>query len=128
MKRGLRVVVKTDAESAIGRGCVLYLGHLRPEIILMPREIGRAAQEYYPQFTWMRLTEGHRDIRQTRDLHEELRAIDITLETDGGVRATESQLQAIATKASERLGPDYDLVVHAVGTDAIHIHAELDPQ
>lgn len=129
-KPGPRIHVKTDAESSIGRGCVLYGAHSRPEIAAMDHAMCAATSKLYPRFLVIRKTEGWRPQREAgkRDLHTEMRAIDYTVETETGFRATEQELRNIAFKAKETLGDDYDVEVHAVGSDAVHIHAELDPR
>ena len=128
---GPRILVKPDAESSIGRGCELYGAHFRPEMAVIPHAMAAASQNLYPgKFAVMRMTEGKRPPRKqgVRDLHAELRAEDFTFETFTGLRATEQELRNIAFKAKETLGDDYDVEIHAVGSDAVHIHAELDPQ
>lgn len=87
-KYKLRHIIKTDAESSIGRGCILHGGHFRPEIMAMPRAVDAATAKLFPQFTTIRWTEGWRPARKDergrrrRDLHAELRALDFTIETD----------------------------------------------
>ncbi len=127
--RGPRVITKTDAESSIGRGCVEYGAHYRPEIAAMTHAACEAAKTVAPSLTVCRKTEGHRAAMPgRRDLHSELRAIDYTFENAQGERASELVLTAIAIQMGKILGRDYDIVVHAVGSDAVHIHCELDPK
>ena len=126
MPRGPRVIFKDDRDSNIGRGCVIYQGMLRPEIICM---VAAAAATAPAGMKEMHVSEGHRNIRDSRDLHEELRAWDISAR---GVDAQEGgELEwDIVTEWAERiqakLGPAYTVVVHDTGS-GLHIHIELDP-
>lgn len=123
--RGPRIIFKDDRDSAVHRGCVVYAAHLRPEIICM---VEAAAQTAPPlKFNTLIVSEGHREIRDTRDLHEEARAWDISLNQ---VDCKPDDLKAFAlmwTEAIEELlGPSYDVVAHGKGLN-YHIHIELDP-
>ena len=126
-KLGPRVYVKRDEESSIGRGCILHGAHFRPEIAKIVWAACHAVTEVAPAFDELWLTEGYRDVRSSRDLHEELRGLDITFRSAEGLRPMEGAYQAIAKHMEALLGPDYDIVCHAVGSDASHGHAEYDP-
>lgn len=125
--RGPRVIFKDDRDSSIGRGAVLYGGHFRPEVA---RIVYVAAQVAPDQVTEIVVSEAHRNIRDTRDLHEEGRAFDFSLNVEGlGHLAFEDRRaigQEWAMRMSANLGPDYTVIVHGEGAN-LHIHAELDP-
>lgn len=123
----LRVYVKRDEESSIGRGCILYGAHFRPEMSAVVYEAVRATERQFPKARELWLTEGWRNIRPTRDLHQEKRAFDITLRHKPDVRFTRDEYRLVAIEMRKRLGPDYQIVVHGEGAN-IHIHAELDPR
>jgi hypothetical protein len=72
------------------------------------------------------ITEGFRNIRETRDLHEEGRAFDLVPKI-GGERVSDGALDRIAAGMRLMLDVDYDVIVHDVGSGA-HIHAEYDPR
>ena len=124
---GPRVYVKRDSESSAGRGCVLYGAHFRPEIAKIVWSACVAAGGVSPAIKEVWLTEGWRNARSERDLHKELRAIDITFRMLHDMRPTQAEYSRIVAKMIELLGPDYDVLCHAVGTDMLHVHAELDP-
>jgi hypothetical protein len=124
----IRVYVKRDEESSVGRGCVLYGAHFRPEISRIVWATCHAASEVSGAIRELWLTEGWRHIRETRDLHAEARALDMTFRMPAGLRPTEGEYRRIRERAAELLGPDYDVVCHASGTDALHLHIELDPK
>ena len=124
---GPRVVVKRDSESSIGRGCDLRGAHFRPEVSAIVHAACQAAHSKTPAVEELWLTEGLRDIRNTRDMHEELRALDITGRLKGGKRANKALLEKIAREMRRTLGPDYQIIVHGKGAN-LHIHAELDPR
>jgi hypothetical protein len=128
MSEALRIYVKRDAESSIGRGCILRGAHFRPEIARIVWSASIAASEVSPACREVWLTEGDRPRRDSRDLHPELRALDLSFRMIHGLRPTQGEYEHIRDRMRELLGPDYDVVCHAVGTDALHIHAELDPQ
>lgn len=119
---GPRIYVKRDEESSIGRGCVLYGGHFRPEIAL----IVWASCHTGHQIDEIRLTEGWRPQGEGRDLHPELRALDLVPYRDDE-RLDEAEQKLIASKFFQHLGPDYDVQAHDAGT-GWHIHVELDPK
>jgi hypothetical protein len=127
-KLGPRVYVKRDEESSIGRGCILHGAHFRPEIAAMTHSACGAASRVDHKIATVRLTEGARDIRSSRDLHEELRAIDYTFEYANGMRIKTVTYHEIAREMQNDLGDDYDVESHAVDSDAIHTHCELDPK
>lgn len=93
-----------------------------------------AARDVDPLIAFCRKTEGDRPARTgddghpRRDLHAELRALDFTFEYDNNVRIDPQLYTEIAFNMRMRLGDDYDVLQHAVGTDALHIHCELDPK
>jgi hypothetical protein len=119
----VRIHVKRDSESAIGRGGVLTGAHFRPEIA---RIIWAACQTKHSiQEIW--ITEGWRPPRDgRRDLHPELRALDIVCYR-GGAALGEAEHQLIAIGMVELLGHDYQVIAHDTGS-GVHIHAELDPK
>ena len=124
MPRGPRVIFKDDRDSSIGRGCVIYQGMLRPEIICMPAAAAETAPAGMEE---MHVSEGHRDIRDSRDLHEEMRAWDISARgVPGSYLSAEMEMRGWAGRIREKLGPDYTVVVHDTGS-GLHIHIELDP-
>ena len=121
---GPRIIFKDDRDSLINRGCVLYAGHLRPEIIEMVMAAALTAPE---NACAINVSEGYRDVRDSRDLHEELRAFDISARgipvPPGG--SIERVMEEWARRISERLGPFYQVVVHDTGS-GLHIHIELE--
>lgn len=126
MPRGPRVIFKDDRDSSINRGCVIYLGMLRPEIICMVAAAAETAPSGMAEV--MHVSEGHRSIRDSRDLHEELRAWDISARGMPAVDDRELlwELDQWAQRIREKLGPAYTVVVHDTGS-GLHIHIELDP-
>ena len=126
MPRGPRIIFKDDRDSSIGRGCVIYQGMLRPEIMCM---VAAAAETAPAGMEEMNVSEGWRDSRDDdRDLHEELRAWDISAR---GVPAHDTaelrwEMERWATRIQAKLGPAYTVVVHDSGS-GLHIHIELDP-
>ena len=125
MPRGPRIIMKDDRDSNIGRGCVIYQGMLRPEIMCMVEAAAATAPDGMEE---MHVSEGHRSIRDSRDLHEEMRAWDISAR--GVIAADEHrlarELDNWAKLIREKLGPAYTVVVHNSGS-GLHIHIELDP-
>ena len=117
---------KRDEESAVNRGAVMYAAHFRPEIALIIEQAAYLAPELKADQMWV--TEGWRDIRDSRDLHKELRAIDIdctrVIAQRYPLRYTISQ--AWAKRLSEALGPSYQVILHG-GEKTLHLHIELDP-
>lgn len=123
MNHGPRIVIKDDRDSAIGRGCVLYAGHFRPELACIPYWAAHTAPDGVETVV---ISEGWRDIRESRDLHEELRALDLSLNViPGDFAARMAAGQKWAERLRVKLGPDYDVIVHGQGSN-LHIHAELD--
>jgi len=104
---------------------VIYQGMLRPEIICM---VAAAAETAPDGMKVMNVSEGWRDVRSTRDLHEELRAWDISAR--GMIAHDDDELEwemgRWATRIQDKLGPAYTVVVHDSGS-GLHIHIELDP-
>ncbi len=129
MPRGPRIIFKDDRDSNIGRGCVIYQGMLRPEIMCMVEAAAETAPDGMEE---MHVSEGHRSIRDSRDLHEELRAWDISARGLPAIGAannevTQSKHMGVwANRIQEQLGPAYTVVVHDTGS-GLHIHIELDP-
>ena len=129
MPRGPRVIFKDDRDSNIGRGCVIYQGMLRPEIICM---VAAAAETAPDGMEEMHVSEGHRNIRDSRDLHEELRAWDISARGLPAIGSADNEttqrkhMEVWAKLIREKLGPAYTVVVHDTGS-GLHIHIELDP-
>ena len=127
MPRGPRIIMKDDRDSSIGRGCVVYPGMLRPEIICMVEAAAEAAPADMEE---MHVSEGWRNVRSTRDLHEELRAWDISARgmpaVSHGPLTDEERLRSWADRIQKKLGPAYTVVVHDSGS-GLHIHIELDP-
>lgn len=121
---GPRVYVKRDEESSIGRGCILHGAHFRPEIAKIVWAACRAAPLHTASIT---LTEGARDIRDTRDMHEELRALDLTFLMPGKRSPTVEEYEHLQSGMKSLLGHDYDVIAHGDGPN-IHIHTELDPK
>jgi len=81
----------------------------------------------------MHVSEGWRDVRDSRDLHEELRAWDISARgvvdkeyPSGRTYSVRAQLDQWADRIRGQLGPAYTVVVHDTGS-GLHIHIELDP-
>ena len=124
--KGARIIFKRDSESSIGRGAVIYRAHFRPEVASIlywaafhaPKELGGE----------MWVTEGWRDIRDSRDLHEESRAFDLDCTrieaSSHNIRFKIAQMWA--SLLSEELGPDYQVILHG-GEMSLHLHVELDP-
>ena len=121
--QGPRVIFKDDRDSAIGRGAILFGAHFRPEVAAIIKAAADTAPHYLDEIT---VSEAWRDIRDTRDLHEEARAFDLSLhglvEGDAGERHAQDWAQRIR----DVLGADYTVVVHGEGSNR-HIHIELDP-
>lgn len=125
-RHGARIIFKRDEESSVGRGAVLYRAHFRPEIALIlywasfyaPGELGNE----------MWVTEGWRNIRDSRDLHEECRAFDIDC-TRIEAKSYKNRYEIARLWGrflQEELGPDYQVILHG-GEDSLHLHVELDP-
>ncbi len=121
---GPRIIVKDDRDSTVGRGGVLFAALFRPEIAILPRLVAACAPM---RAEVVRVTEGHRKIRETRDRHEDLCALDFTIEMPAGMRAIEPEYEQVADRMRIFLGPDYDIVVHGEGL-GLHIHVEWDPK
>lgn len=130
MQGRTRATVKTDAQSTIGRGAVLYREHFEPPMARLTAAIIRAAERLLPSSQVM-LTEGWRPQREPgrRDLHTELAAIDYTIWLPTlKRRATTAEYRAVAEAARAEVGDaEYDFLVHGVGLNE-HIHAERDPK
>ncbi len=126
MPTGPRIIFKDDRDSAIGRGAVLYAHHFRPEVSAIPRAAALTAPE---GLSYILVSEGHRHIRNTLDLHERCQAFDLSLNVPGIGERSEEERRAIGWAWVERmrrmLGPGYQFDVHGAGR-TLHIHAELD--
>lgn len=133
MPRGPRVIFKDDRDSNIDRGCVIYQGMLRPEIMCM---VAAAAETAPDGMEAMHVSEGHRNIRDSRDLHEELRAWDISArgvpacvdeeELAWEMNAWANRIRGYLSIGSQGYHCSYTAVVHDTGS-GLHIHIELDP-
>ncbi len=125
MRQGPRIHFKTDLQSSIGRGAVMRPGHFRPELSIIIWAAGVTAD---PMWTDIMVTEGDRPrIRAGRDLHPELRALDLGLNhISGDVSDRRKAGEAWAERIGDLLGPGYDLIVHGEGSN-LHLHIELDP-
>lgn len=124
-ERGPRVYVKRDSESGVHRGAVLYGAHFRPRIARMVQACCDAVRELdLGDEVW--ITEGWRFIRLTRDLHNTLDALDLTI-SKAGIKLSEGSYALVRDRMSEKLGPGYDLIAHGDGPSH-HIHAEWDPK
>ena len=123
-----RVTFKTDAESHIGRGCVLAGPHFRPEIVAIIVACEKSAPEELDE---IKFTEGWRPGRKTRDLHTEWRALDLGLNYAEWVELTYEERkgrgQDWALRITQILGDDYQAIAHGSGR-SLHIHIELDPK
>ena len=124
MPKGPRIVFKDDRDSSVGRGCVLYAGNLRPEVLAI---VLAAAQTAPPlKENTLVVSEGYRSVRDSRDLHKELRAFDISLnqiQDPGNIVIT---AEIWADNIRGELGPSYDVLAHGEGAN-FHLHIELDP-
>lgn len=122
---GPRILFKTDAQSSIGRGAVLFWEHFRPHMAVIIECVGRACQQQQigDEVT---VTEGWRKIRPQRDCHEERAAFDFTIEEDD-VRIPFDHYRIVANVVKHMLGPKYDVIVHGEGMN-LHIHIEFDPK
>lgn len=126
----LRIEFKTDAESAIGRGAVLYRSHFSPRMAKLVEGMAMATEELLSRAKTLRVTEGWRPprVKGVRDLHSELRAFDFTIEFMPGIRATIDEYRRVAEKCRAIVGDaDYDFLVHGEGSN-LHVHAEFDPK
>lgn len=125
MPKGPRIVFKDDRDSAIGRGCILHRGSLRPEVMAIVIAAARTAPPL--EGNVLIVSEGWRNIREQRDLHEELRAFDISVHNIiilSEPRRAHAELWA--ERMSEDLGGEYDVVLHGEGSN-LHIHGEFEP-
>lgn len=123
---GPRVVFKDDRDSSVGRGCRTYAAHFVPVVMDILRHTVQAFA-LQKRVAVVRVTEGWRDIRDAKDLHEWARAFDFTAEDADGQRLSRAEYEAVATQIRRWLGSDYDVVVHGEGTN-LHIHVEHDPK
>lgn len=123
---GPRVIFKDDRDSKIGRGCQLFAAHFVPVVMDLLRH-GVQAFALDPTVRTIRVTEGWRAIRTSKDLHESCRALDFTAEAEGGQRISHAQYDSIAAQMARWLGQNYDVIAHGTGSN-LHIHAEFDPK
>jgi hypothetical protein len=123
-KLGPRILVKRDEESSVGRGAMLYGAHFRPEMAIIVWAAARSAPTRAHE---LHITEGYRSIRDARDLHEELRALDITFRLPHNMLPTKEEYDAIGQRMRLLLGPDHDVIVHGADSNR-HVHCELDPK
>ena len=126
MNLGPRVIFKDDRDSASGRGCRMFAAHFTHYVMAILIH-GVQAFSLDKTVKVIRLTEGHRHIRDTRDLHEECRAFDFTAEMEEGTRIPRAAYERVGHQMRKWLGSDYDVIVHGEGTN-LHIHAEYDPK
>ncbi len=124
-RQGPRIHFKTDDQSSIGRGAVMRAGHFRPEMARILWAVGVTAD---PMWTDVTISEGDRPkTRKGRDLHPELRALDVSLNhSHGDVSTRRKEGEAWAERIRDLLGPDYEWEVHGKGRN-LHLHIELDP-
>ncbi len=125
-RHGPRILFKTDDQSSIGRGAVTYGGHFRPEMAKILWAVAKAGRRW----NWEEIivSEGHRDIRDTRDLHKELRAFDFVCHEIEGDEARRHSIYKGWRDATNTLldDSDYQIIVHGEG-GGLHMHIELDP-
>ena len=127
MPKGPRIVFKDDRDSNIGRGAMIFWGHLLEDRIRMVRVAAQTAPDLIDNT--MVVSEGWRKIRTTLDLHERCCAFDISLNQLAGTSGFSDRKtigEAWAARIREALGPGYDVIVHGEGWN-LHIHIELDP-
>lgn len=124
MPTGPRIYWKRDEESSSGRGAQGYAAHYTPEMARIVWAVARSCDSFVAE-VW--ITEAFRNIRDSRDLHEECRALDFTLRTASGSRPAEMVYRDVGDRVQAILGPDYDVVVHGEGAN-LHIHVEYDPR
>jgi hypothetical protein len=121
---GPRIFLKRDHESSSGRGCELYAAHFAPHIALIAKAMADCAPGHVEMVC---LTEGYRKIRETRDLHETLQALDcVGTDADGQRNVTPSEYRAWAARCAARTGNLYDWLAHDAGS-GWHLHGEYDP-
>lgn len=125
-RHGVRIIFKRDEESNVNRGAVLYRAHFRPELAIILYWAAFHAPEELGNEMWV--TEAWRNIRDSRDLHEEMRAFDIDCTR---IEAPDfKQKYDIARMwgifLQEEIGPDYQVILHG-GQESLHLHVELDP-
>lgn len=126
----IRIIFKTDAESSIGRGAVMYRAHFQPRMAMLIEAMAQSVEDIFPAAQVLRVTEGWRPQRQRgrRDLHTELRALDFTVEFPSGTRATSGEYARVTEQCRSLVGDaNYDFEVHGEGLN-LHIHAEYDPK
>lgn len=123
---GPRVIFKDDRDSSIGRGCQLFATHFVPVMMEMLRHCIQAFANN-KAVAVVRVTEGWRSIRTSRDLHEDCRALDFTAELASGARVPIDVYASVAAQMRRWLGQDFDVIVHGQGSN-LHIHVEYDPK
>ncbi len=120
------MIFKDDRDSASGRGCRMFAAHFQPYTL----EILRASVQAFAlreDVSVVRVTEGHRHIRDTKDQHEACKAFDFTAENGRGERLLKMHYDLVGSQIRKWLGADYDVIVHGEGTN-LHIHVEHDPK
>lgn len=129
MKDRLRIIVKDDRDSSVGRGGYLLPEHFAPRMAKLVEATTKSVEWLLPKARVLRITEGWRSQRSPtrRDAHSELRAFDFTIEFTGGQRATFEEYHQVAEHTRKIVGDaEYDFLVHGEGSN-LHIHAEFDP-
>lgn len=130
MRDRLRIIVKDDRDSAVGRGGYLLPEHFAPHLSKLVEATARSVESILPSARILRITEGWRPQRNPsrRDAHAELAAFDFTVEFAGGQRATFDEYRRVAERTRQTVGDAaYDFLVHGDGSN-LHIHAEHDPR
>lgn len=125
----LRIIVKDDRDSTIGRGGVLYREHFAPRMAKLIEGMAKSTEFVLPKARTLRVTEGWRPQRVPgrRDAHTELKAFDFTIEFPDGRRATTDEYIRVAENTRAAVGDgEYDFEVHG-DLSNLHIHAEYDP-
>lgn len=130
MNDRLRIIVKDDRDSSLGRGGYLVREHFEPRMAVLVEAIAKATEYHLPEARTLRITEGWRPQRDPhrRDLHTLLRAFDFTISYPSGGRASMAEYTLVANEARATVGDhQYDFEVHGEGL-GLHIHAEFDPR
>lgn len=131
LRHGPRIVFKDDRDSSIGRGAIMFWSHFVSPMSDLLVAMAQTAPALIDNT--MVVSEGWRDIRTSRDLHEELRALDFPLNklvgiTVWGERQDAGLMWVERARAVLRpdLRPGFQFEVHGSG-EGIHVHAEWDP-
>lgn len=129
MKGRLRIVMKDDRDSAIGRGGYLLPEHFAPRMAQLVHATAESVEALFPTARVLRITEGWRPQRSPnkRDAHATLDALDFTIEFTGSQRATFEEYTEVVARARAIVGDaNYDFLVHGEAAN-LHIHGEYDP-